>query len=393
MPLVSIITPSYNSARFLTRTIRSVQQQDYPRIEHIIIDGGSSDETLDILRSYSHLIWISERDQGQSNALNKGFRIAGGEIIGWLNADDTYNPQAVWEAVAYLKQHLEAIAVFGRCNVIDERDRVQYVLDAPPFSLAQDLLEHRVPQPATFMRRTALEQVGYLDEDLHYVMDRDLFLKLGYRGRLDSIGAIWANFRECEGTKTASHPERFWMETLQVFDRFFVLPNLPAEVLAVKRRAYARAHWMAGILHYTRLGDPVAQAAGRDTCRTALDWHPLLTDDLDFVADQLVHWAVSRVGSEQAETYVGRVLSESAAPDAVRFRALRYVLGHLYASMALMAQPSSPLPVAQSRMRLRWIWNAVSRDPTWLRNGGILAAILRDVPASIGLPRRQGGAE
>jgi hypothetical protein len=384
IPLVSVVTPSYNSARFLGRTVRSVQQQDYPRIEHIVIDGGSSDGTVDVLHGNPHLRWISEPDQGQSDALNKGFRMANGEIIGWLNADDTYNPRAVAEAVNYLDRHPEATAVFSRCNVIDEHDHVHYVLGAPPFSLAGDLLEHRVPQPATFMRRAALEAVGYLDPQLHYVMDRDLFMKLGYHGRLDNVDAIWANFRECEGTKTISYPERFWLETLQVFDRFFTLPDLPGAVLAVKAHAYARAYWMAGILCQTHPDDPTTCAAGRRYCASALTSYPLLAEDLDFASEQLTHWAVTRVEGNFREQYLRSVLEPLELSERERRRVTRRVLGHLYAALSL-TQAGTERGAPDRDLRRQWLWKAIRYDPRWLRNQGIQSHILRE---GIGLPRR-----
>lgn len=379
-PLVSVVTPSYNSAHFIERTILSVQRQDYPNVEHIIVDGDSTDGTLDILRRYPHLKWISEPDQGQSDALNKGFRRAQGKVIGWLNADDTYNLHAITEAVRYLNQHPNTAAVFSRCNVIDENDQVGYTLDAPPFSLAQDLLVHRVPQPATFMRRDALEAVGYLDAELHYVMDRDLFLKLGYRGQLDNVDAIWANFRECEGTKTITHPQRFWVETLGVFDRFFALPDLPPAVYAVQANAYARAYWMAGILLFTMLDDVDAQATGQEYCAQALARYPLLAKDITFVAEQLTHWAITRVGSEDAEHYVRVVLQSLDLSERERQKATQRVLGHLYAALSLtQGNTVTSHEATDSELHRLWLSRAIRHDPRWLRNRGIQSQLLREV--------------
>src|SRR4030042_2589290 len=132
LPLVSIVTPSYNKARFIEETILSVKNQTYPRIEHIIIDGGSTDGTLDIIRKYSDsLTWISEPDKGQSDAINKGWKMSKGEILAYLNADDTYMPRAVETAVKFLADNMDVGLVYGECNIINEHGKVigKYVAD------------------------------------------------------------------------------------------------------------------------------------------------------------------------------------------------------------------------------------------------------------------------
>ncbi len=118
LPLVSIITPSLNSMPFLEENIKSVLNQNYTNLEHVIIDGGSTDGSLDILESYSHLIWISEIDRGQSHAINKGFRKAHGEIIGWLNSDDTYNPNAIENAVCVFAENKNTDLLFTDIHII-----------------------------------------------------------------------------------------------------------------------------------------------------------------------------------------------------------------------------------------------------------------------------------
>src|SRR5438105_5021105 len=135
LPLVSIVTPSYNDSAIIERTILSVANQGYDKLEHLIIDGGSTDGTIQILQRYPHLKWISEKDDGQADALNKGFRMAKGEIIGWLNSDDTYNLGAIREAVSYLATHAQVGMVYSHCSVIDEKDAIIGRLNAPSFDL------------------------------------------------------------------------------------------------------------------------------------------------------------------------------------------------------------------------------------------------------------------
>jgi glycosyltransferase involved in cell wall biosynthesis len=161
LPLVSIVTPSYNKGTFIERTVLSVKNQTYPRVEHIVIDGGSTDGTLDILRKYSDsCLCISEPDKGQSDAINKGWRMARGDILGWLNADDTYMPWAVETAVKLLSENPDVAMVYGRCNIIDEHDKVTGEHFATEFDLA-DMLCYRVgvPQQAAFFRKRVLDEV------------------------------------------------------------------------------------------------------------------------------------------------------------------------------------------------------------------------------------------
>ena len=126
VPLVSIITPSYNQARYIEATMQSVFMHDYPRIEYIIVDGGSTDGTVDIIRKYENKLawWVSEKDKGQTDAINKGFARATGDILAWINSDDTYEPGAVSAAVQFLQEHPKVGMVYGDCNFINESGKV-----------------------------------------------------------------------------------------------------------------------------------------------------------------------------------------------------------------------------------------------------------------------------
>jgi hypothetical protein len=372
--LVSIVTPSFNSAPFIERTIQSVLRQDYAPIEHIVIDGGSSDGTAEILARYPHLRWVSEPDHGQSDALNKGFRIARGHIVGWLNADDTYNPGAIREAVAFLEHHPEVALVYSHCSIIDETDRVLYTLAAPAFDLRRELVAHNLPQPTNFFRRGALAEVGYLDTSLHYVMDWELYLRLGLSHRIANVDAVWANFRECAGTKTVARPERFWVEAIRVLDAFYAQSNLPARLGHTRRHAYGRVFWMAGILHQA-LPAETDRESGRAYCVQSLQAYPLLSKDLDFALTHLIDCAVRRVGAVQADQYVRRVISALPVQSAQRERVLRRALGRLYASMALVLRDPS---VGESGVRRDWLRLALSNDPRWIGNGGIRSLVARE---------------
>ncbi|HUH98543.1 MAG TPA: glycosyltransferase family 2 protein [Anaerolineales bacterium] len=165
-PLVSIVTPSFNQARYLEATIRSVLSQDYPRLEYIIVDGGSTDGSVDVIRRYAPKLawWVSEKDHGQTDAINKGFAHAKGEVLAWLNSDDTYEPNAIAPAVRLLQKHPEAGLVYGNANYINEDGRV-----IGRFPAAQtDLVRLRrgyvhIPQQAAFFRADLWRAVGPLD--------------------------------------------------------------------------------------------------------------------------------------------------------------------------------------------------------------------------------------
>ena len=200
---ISVVTPSYNQGRFIERTIRSVLDQagDF-ELEYVVVDGGSNDKTLDILRSFgSRLKWKSEPDKGQSDAINKGFRQAGGDILAWLNSDDTYE-QGALAAVADEYRREPFAWCFGNCRVIDEHDREIRSLitryktsQGRKYSLSRLLRRDFISQPAVFFAKSAWEQSGDLALDLVFSMDYDYWLRLGRKYEPRHIDRTLANFR------------------------------------------------------------------------------------------------------------------------------------------------------------------------------------------------------
>jgi glycosyltransferase involved in cell wall biosynthesis len=179
-PLVTIVTPSYNQGKFIAETIESVLNQTYKNIEYIVIDGGSTDETVDILKSYEDkgVKWISERDDGQSDAINKGFRMAKGEIIGWINSDDLLMPYTVEKIVEAFSDEKVGL-VYGNIWIIDETGNFVKEYKPGEITLYRLLkIEQSVPQPGSFYRKRFVEMVGGLNKYLNFVMDYDLFIKL-----------------------------------------------------------------------------------------------------------------------------------------------------------------------------------------------------------------------
>lgn len=220
-PLVSIVTPSLNQGRFLEQTIRSVREQDYPRIEHLVADGGSTDGTLELLARQPGVTWWSGPDSGQSEALNEALRRSSGSIVGWLNADDAYLPGAVSAAVEALAAHPRAGLVYGDWVVVGEDGEELWRVETTDFDLEYALnVRNVVPQPSTFIRRAVLDELGFLDPDLHYAMDYDLWLRIARAGyELVHVPAYWAAFRSHPSSKTHASADRFWREERAVMRR------------------------------------------------------------------------------------------------------------------------------------------------------------------------------
>jgi glycosyltransferase involved in cell wall biosynthesis len=221
-PLVSIVTPSYNQARFLEATIRSVLAQDYPHLEYLIADGGSNDSSLEIIQKYASRLtwWVSEPDRGQTEAINKGFAHASGEILAWLNSDDTYKPGAVSAAVEFLQDHPQVGLVYGDADFIDEHDRVigHFAARQTDYHRLRRGYVH-IPQQAAFFRADLWKEVGPLDPSFYFAMDYDLWLRFAARAPIQYVPEVWANFRLHQGGKTIADDDRCWPEMLRVHYR------------------------------------------------------------------------------------------------------------------------------------------------------------------------------
>lgn len=211
---ISIVTPSYNCAAFIKETIDSVLVQGEKSLEHIVIDGGSKDGTLEILKSYPHLTWVSEKDRGQSHALNKGFALAQGEIIGWLNADDTYEPGTFAKVFDIFEQNPEIDFIGTDIHIINEQSERIGFSKGKPINLKEMLLVNTVKQPAVFMRKEMVKRLVGVDESLHYVMDHEFWVRaIGEGFRFKYIPAeVFANFRLVSGTKSFESAPRFYLE-------------------------------------------------------------------------------------------------------------------------------------------------------------------------------------
>ncbi len=218
LPLVSIVTPSYNQGRFIKRTIESVLTQSYPKIEYVVIDGGSKDETIEILRSYGNRFdWISEPDHGQTDAINKGMTRVNGEILAYLNSDDILTPGAIERVVIFFQQHPDCDMVYGNADYIDEEDRVTGSYKTDDYSFNRLMQDCMVCQPAAFWKRGIAEKVGPFDEQLNYVMDYDYWLRIAKAGGdIRFLPVKLACSRLYPETKTMSARGKIYKEIFEV---------------------------------------------------------------------------------------------------------------------------------------------------------------------------------
>ena len=218
MPLVSIITPSYNQGRFIRRTIESVLNQSYPNIEYIVIDGASTDDTRQILESYDgRFQWLSEPDHGQTNAINKGFARARGEIRAFLNSDDVLDPDAVAQVVEYFADNTACDMVYGNAHYIDTEDRITGTYTTAPYSFERLMFDCCVCQPATFWRAAIAQRVGPFDESLNFVMDYDYWLRIDRAGGvIQHVPVVLASSRLYPETKTLSSRDRIYQEIFSI---------------------------------------------------------------------------------------------------------------------------------------------------------------------------------
>ncbi|HTP02542.1 MAG TPA: glycosyltransferase family 2 protein [Anaerolineales bacterium] len=241
MTLVSIVTPSYNQAAFLEQTIRSVLEQDHPELEYIVVDGGSTDGSLEIIRCHADQLawWASEKDSGQAEAINKGMKRARGEIVGWLNSDDMLLPGAIASAVQGFASRPKAVLVYGDTRAVDAENRTLNVLHYRQLSLADLLCFEIIGQPAVFMRRSAFEAAGGLDPSYHFMLDHQLWIKIAQQGEIVHVEQVWAAARYHPGAKNRAQATGFAQEAFRLHEWMHGQAALASLLKRVERRERA----------------------------------------------------------------------------------------------------------------------------------------------------------
>ncbi len=238
------MTPSYDQAAYLKQTLTSVFEQDYPRLEYLVVDGDSTDGSVEIIKKYADKLawWVSEKDSGQAEAINKGFSRARGEIVAWLNSDDYYLPGAVSAAVKTFQQNPDVVLVYGNMLAVDDRGQTTNLLKYNQLTLEDLLCFQIIGQPAVFFRREALETAGQLDITYHCFLDHHLWLRIALQGRILHVDETWAAARYHSEAKNRAKAAEFGREAFRILDWVRKQSGLAEAVAGVERCARASAH-------------------------------------------------------------------------------------------------------------------------------------------------------
>jgi len=371
LPRVSIVTPSFNQAAFLEETIRSVLTQNYPHIEYIVIDGGSTDGSVDIIRKYENRLayWVSEQDAGQADAINKGWRRATGEIIAYLNSDDTYEPGAVRAAVEYLAQHPETAMVYGHCYQVNEHGERVGTLRAIPVTIHTLLLHNAIMQPTAFIRRRVLDHTGMLNVELGHAMDYDLWLRIALHHRIDALDLPLANFRAHADSKSFAKPFVFIQDLRIILARFFANPALDDSLRQLEPQALINWH-MTTLLACFAMGQ---REAGLQVWQETVTKCPTYWRQPDELIELTANTAVHNVETAWGKTHAQdgaqwvREFLHALPANAQPLRDLESrIIGRIYAIHAFQAYGQRDYARARAEISRAW-----RQDPRLLGNRGL----------------------
>lgn len=362
-PRISIVTPSYNQGQFIEETIRSVLLQGYPNLEYIIIDGGSTDRSVEIIKKYEPWLsyWVSERDDGQADAINTGLKLASGEIVAWLNSDDVYTPGSIAQAVTYLVANPSVPVVFGDSTYIDADGKKVGSYHTAPFDLADFLFYCAIPQPSSFLRKWVIQEVKYLDASLHFIMDHDLWIRIGLHHPIHYFPQRWSSYRRHAASKSTTREIVRWEETIDLLKRLFSESESSLGISHIKERVFGNAYWNIS-LAYLQAGD-LERTSGylKRAIKDYPDW-PLnqLSQNI------IITYAMSAKSPVQWIQYFFSLVQQ---PILNRVLAQNKVISSYYAKMSLSGEIS--------RVKAgEYAWRAIQRDPRWLANRNVMNRFL-----------------
>ena len=246
LPKISIITPSYQQADFLEQTINSAISQNYPDLEYLVVDGGSTDGSVELIKKYESNIdwWVSEKDQGQADAINKGLQKATGDIIGWINSDDYYLPGTFQSVVEVFAENPQVGLVYGDVLAVDGSDKAINIMQYQSWDVS-DLLQFRmIGQSSVFFRRSTLEKSGLLDQQYHYLLDHQLWLRMAVHDKMVYVPNIWSAARYHEGAKNLAGASHFGEDARRILDWVSQESKFTTLWVKYKRKAQAGAAWL-----------------------------------------------------------------------------------------------------------------------------------------------------
>jgi len=277
---ISIITPSYNQGQYIEETIRSVLLQGYPNLEYIVIDGNSTDSTREILKKYDHYItWISEPDEGQTDAINKGLRMASGEIVAYLNSDDIYEPGTLKRIRELFSRHKMVAMIYGDIIHIDENSRVLEYHKTGKVNLEKYLMagEFYLPQPSVFFRRAVIETEGYFDKSLQLAMDYDYWLKILMKYKTCYVPETLSRARIYPSAKSSALDYRYFDELLAIYTRLF--ENNPG-LEPLRKNVFGYVYFSGALTFFRR----------KYFCKAAKNFEVALKYDLRYLVHPYLYW-------------------------------------------------------------------------------------------------------
>jgi glycosyltransferase involved in cell wall biosynthesis len=386
-PRVTVVTPSYNQSSFLEATIRSVLAQNYPNLEYIIIDGGSADGSIDIIKRYEPFLahWVSESDRGQSHAINKGWQRSSGDILAFLNSDDLYLPGAIRASVGRLIREPQVDLVYGRAKVFDDTG-VLYETRPPRHDVRELLVCNYIQQPTVFVRRDLVDRIGLFDEHLHYCFDYDYWMRAAAMANFGRLRAATAGVRLHAASKTGCRQSAFARERIAIHDRTF-RPGFPWSAdLDLRRKAYARDLLCAiglfsgfsvderrDALFRLRALEPAPSV--NELSRVVADWDTEISDGSTATAraagQSLDSVPVDPLGilpSLQAEGLLTQEDASQVEHGAQIYRNLRNAVRHRSSPQAvrrLITMTCRNPPLLATRAWWGWLARSCSRSSAW----------------------------
>ena len=371
-PCVSIVTPSYNQVGFIEETLRSVLLQGYPNLDYGIVDGGSADGSVEIIRKYQPWLahWVSQPDRGQSHAINKGWSRSHGRILAWLNSDDTYQPGAVSIAVGHLLSHPSAGMVYADGNLMNPQSQITGYVQSGPLNLAQLLSRERpIPQPTAFIWRHAVECAGFLDLQLHYTMDYDLWIRIARYFELYYIPTTLANIRIWNETKMVSQSDKWLAETLRILGHAFGQVDLRDDTHFIQALAYGRLYWSGGLAAYARGNTGL----GQEYCRLALEQPCWVEADVHRLLNPLLYREKS-IGEGDRQRFIRQVLEDLPQSARKAHHLDRLVWREYYTSRVAIAHRRKDRAGV-----VRSFWMLLLHEPSAIINRGVMSVLLENL--------------